>query len=92
MYFSSKSNLTSHIKTVHQETTKEHRCNVCFKGYKTLTNLNEHISRVHAQNEASKFSCNPCEKTFVSKQTLKHHFKKIHKIVTQQANNHIGLS
>ena len=64
---SSKSNLRTHIKSVHEQ-SRDYICNYCDKTFKTSSSLQAHTERFH---EEKRFKCDESLKMFGSKLDLK---------------------
>ena len=48
--FSQMNYINRHMKIVHQETSKDYKCDICFLEYKNKGSLTLHINRVHNRN------------------------------------------
>lgn len=70
----SKSNLSHHIKTIHEKIKVE--CVHCNKKYHSTATLNKHIKAVH--DKIKDQQCNHCDFKCSEKSSLKRHIKKIH--------------
>jgi len=72
---STKSNLTTHIKMIHDK-IKDIQCPKC--DYKCSTNgsLNVHIKRVH--DKIKNLECPKCDSKFSTKSNLNAHIKQVH--------------
>jgi len=73
--FSTKSNLKTHISTIHDK-QKKYECEHCNKEFGQKGNLNYHISSVHLKQK--KYECEHCNKAFINKGDLKHHIRTVH--------------
>ena len=72
--FSSKINLKNHFEGTHLGLIK-YKCDMCEKGYTTVSGLNTHINVVHKK---IRFNCSHCDQTFSEKGNLKVHVQRIH--------------
>ena len=70
--FSTKGNLTHHIKKVHEKKTSE--CDVCGK---SVLHINLHKKVNHSKDDQS-IKCHQCEKTLKNVQHFKRHIKQVH--------------
>ena len=57
--------------------TNKFQCEFCFKEISRKNNLNEHIKKIH-QEQQLVILCEICEKTFANNQYLRIHFKCVH--------------
>ena len=73
--FSSKSNLNSHISSVHNN-IREYLCKTCDKTFSRHSKLKRHIKSVHDQ--IKDFLCPLCEFKSSTNSCLKGHIKQVH--------------
>uniref|UniRef100_A0A182WG32 ZAD domain-containing protein n=1 Tax=Anopheles minimus TaxID=112268 RepID=A0A182WG32_9DIPT len=79
--FKHKTNLASHIKTVHMKMIGK-TCTICGKGFIHHKTYRYHMvgaSLTH-QSEGKRFECKACSKTFVNAVYLRDHFNRLHNI------------
>lgn len=69
-----KCNLTQHLNT-HLETT-DCKCDLCGKGFKTKTHLNNHITATH--QKLKRYKCEHCDLKFVHSTGRRSHIDRIH--------------
>ena len=55
---------------------KEHKCEICEKGFGRKDFLKRHILLIHLSPK--KFNCQKCDQTFANKENLKRHFDSKH--------------
>ena len=72
--FNVKSNLNSHIRSVHDE-KKPFKCNICDSSFARKDNLKTHIQSVHEKNT---FQCNICGSNFTLRHRLNKHIQAVH--------------
>lgn len=61
--------LKQHLKSIHEESSEEHRCHICNKVSSTARALKRHI--YHNHECIKKFQCKMCEKAFKRAQDLR---------------------
>ena len=71
--FASKQNLQQHILKNHEES---HPCDSCDFRFKELSELQNHVERVH---EGLRFACHFCDKDFFHRTKLQSHLIKVHR-------------
>ena len=71
--FSSKSNLTTHLATVH--TGKRFPCKKCIKSYSTKQKLECHTENAHLH---TRYTCIKCSIVYCNKPTLYKHVMRAH--------------
>merc|ERR1712062_511473 len=89
-----------HISTMHEKTTKDHKCVVCAKEYTSKRALDTHMKVYHGDYDPEKgivgkgvdddedFKCDICGKSYSSGRSLKAH--RIGHGVGQEDNNNSG--
>ena len=82
--FSTKSNLSLHIKTKHEGATYQCPYDECNKTFKYKTDLLQHIKSEH---EGATYPCTKCNKTFKYKTGLLRHIKSQHQGITSSTQS-----
>ena len=73
--FSKKSNLNTHIRTVHEE-IKVFECARCGRRFPALGDMERHVSSVH--DKIKPFKCPTCESRFARKDEMQNHCITVH--------------
>ena len=74
--FSTKGNLKTHVKTVHEK-QKNYTCDRCDKSFTQNHSLQTHVKTVHEKQR--NYNCDYCDKSFTQNITLQTHVERIHK-------------
>ena len=82
-YFSLTSNLSRHVKYVHEKKKPTIPCRFCDRLLFSTTYLKKHIEQVHEKTK--NFQCKHCEKYFANKQNYERHESTMHDKISKDA-------